>query len=324
MVKSKTKFRDYIGVIVESKTPLWKKGQVKMEIQMTPNGQNTALVYLRNHAIRYYNTFPLKEGILGDIWFKTSKKDKINHALSTPNEFEVKKLSDSIAYIKIPTFSGSQTANVKTLYAKAKPIIESAPYLIIDVRNNGGGSDSNAKPLLDYIYTNPITNDKIDLYVTESNIKVWDQWYASIKHDTINYSSETRQWFVDEIAKMKASKLNSFLLRTKGDTITMNPAINAPKKVVILQNRNCASSCETLLFWAKQSSKTILAGENSGGYVGYGEIGQVKTPCFEFNLYCTMTRYEKQREFEVIGISPNNYLSYNRDWIEQAIDLLKE
>lgn len=64
--------------------------------------------------------------------------------------------------------------------------------------------------------------------------------------------------------------------------------------------------------------------QNSGGYVGYGEISEVKTPNFNVDLGCTMTRFNKQREFEVIGISPKYYLTNQKDWIEQALELLKK
>ena len=40
------------------------------------------------------------------------------------------------------------------------------------VRNNGGGSDRNASPLLKYIYTKPLEEDNVDLYVTKDNIKI--------------------------------------------------------------------------------------------------------------------------------------------------------
>lgn len=123
---------------------------------------------------------------------------------------------------------------------------------------------------------------------------------------------------------MQSVKNKTFITRSKGEIINLDTILKNPVKVAIIMNKYCASSCETLLFWAKESDKTILVGENSGGYVGYGEISEVKTPNFSFDLGCTMTRYNKQREFEVIGISPQYYLTNKKDWIEQAIELLKK
>ncbi|MDG1261529.1 MAG: S41 family peptidase [Flavobacteriales bacterium] len=97
-----------------------------------------------------------------------------------------------------------------------------------------------------------------------------------------------------------------------------------PKKVIIISNKYCASSCESLLFWAMESDKTMIVGENSGGYVGYGEISSVPTPAFKFELGCTITRYNHQRKYEADGIPPAIYLNNEKDWIEQALELLEE
>jgi C-terminal processing protease CtpA/Prc len=112
-------------------------------------------------------------------------------------------------------------------------------------------------------------------------------------------------------------------MRVDNQKIELDSVLAKPSKVAILMNRNCASSCESLLFWAKESDKTILLGENSGGYVGYGEIETSTTPNFNFLLGCTMTRYEKQRQFEAVGIPPTFYLKNDKDWVKQAVKLLK-
>lgn len=325
IIPNKTPLRDYIGVIVASKTKLWKKGQVKLEFkQKGENNNYEAIVYMRNHSIRYNSRFSLKEGILGDSWFKTSLNNKINHATDINYGYDYKIINDSISYLKIPTFSGNETAKIDSLYKASFNKIKKTPYLIIDVRNNGGGSDSNVEPLLEFIYTNKIKTDKLDLYVTENNINVWNKWYKAVKKDTLNYNKERVKWFKNRLDNMKKAKPNSFISISKGGKKSRIFKPNSVKKVAVLYNKNCASSCETLLFDAKQSKKTILVGENSGGYVGYGEVNGVMTPCYKFNLTSTMTRYKKQRKYEVIGITPDYKLNNKKDWITQTISILEK
>lgn len=314
--------RKYIGVITESKTKLWKKGQIKLELNPKSDGSYEAFVYMRNHGLQYNPNFKLVNGVLGDGWFKTLKPNFENPVVNNDWSFYIDVLNDDTAYLRIPTFSHDYSAKLDSLYKAAKPIIEKHPYLIIDVRNNGGGSDSNVNPLLDYIYTQPLKNDNVDIWVTRDNIAQWERWYEEDKKDTINYTKEDIQWYEEQIALMKSVPLNTFVNRSKGEDEVRKINPNKPKKVAILQNKYCASSCETLLFWGKQSTNTILVGENSGGYVGYGEVGNIKTPCYKYDLYTTMTRYQEERKYEVIGISPDYYLSYDKDWIEQTIDLL--
>ncbi|NER19090.1 S41 family peptidase [Spongiivirga citrea] len=326
IIPNKTALRDYVAIIIESKSAIWDKGQVKMEIKKKKTGGLEALVYLRNHSIKFYPNFSLISGVLGTSWFKTSLPIYNDETINAPKGFSYKKIQDSISYIRIPTFSSGYSAKIDSLYQEALPNFKSTPYLIIDVRNNGGGSDTNANPLLKYIYSNPFETDKVDLWVTPDNLKIWEKWTVAAKQDPENYSNDDVAWFENEVMQMKKAKPYSWIPRSKGRKVRLNKNKTAPwiKKVVVITNRNCASSCETLLFWAKKSDKSVLVGENSGGYVGYGEVGTVQTPCYNFTLSCTMTRYQEQRKYEVIGISPDIYFDNQKDWITQAIQVLQE
>jgi C-terminal processing protease CtpA/Prc len=224
--------------------------------------------------------------------------------------------------MRIPTFSGNWTAKLDSFYRANHLQIISKPKLIVDVRNNGGGSDAAAFQLLEYMYSKPFLSDQVDLYVTEENIRKSAEWYEENKGDTINFDAEFMAEILDEIERMKSAPLPSFIERFAQQEIRLDSVLKMPSKVYILQNRYCASTCESLLFWAKESDKVVLLGENSGGYVGYGEISSVKTPHFHFDLGCTMTRFVNQRAFEQTGIPPDIYLDNNSDWLEQVKNLL--
>ena len=322
VIPNKTPFRDYIGVILTSSSKIWKRGQVKLEIKQVDENEYQAFSYLRNHSLRFSGRYKLKNGILGDTWVKTSRTDAKNHATHDDRSYSFKMLNDSIAYLRIPSFSGGESAKIDSLYQIADNKIRDTPYLIIDVRDNGGGSDSNVTPLMPYIYTNPIQGDKVELLVTEDNLNLWKEWQASWEADQVNYSEDQINWIRSEVARMEKAKPNSWITRSKGSKYRTGDVSEYPNSVAIIQNQHCASSCETLLFWAKQSERTILVGENSGGYVGYGENGGLRTPCYDFSLSCTMTRYETQRKYEADGITPDHLLKYDRDWVAQTIELL--
>lgn len=324
VVKNKNEFRDYVGIILESKSPLWKKGQVKFELKKVNKNSYDMLLYMRNHSLKYYKNIKLNNGILNDNWYNITLGIKKSYNLITESELILKEIDNETNYMYIPTFSGDWYAKILEFYKKYDSIIQSKPYLIIDVRNNGGGSDACVYPLLTYIYTKPFYGDNVDVYSTKENIRKSIEWYEQNKKDTINFDKFFFKEITDEIESMKSVPNKTFITRSKGEQIKLDTIVKNPSKIAIITNKHCASSCETLLFWAKESDKTIIVGENSGGYVGYGEISEVKTPNFNFELGCTMTRYNKQREFEVIGISPKYYLTNEKDWVEQTIKLLKK
>ena len=323
VIPNKTPFRDYIGVILESSSKIWKRGQVKLEIRQVGENHYQAFSYLRNHSLRFSGRYQLKNGILGDSWVKTSKEDARNYATNEDRGFYFQRINDSTAYLRVSSFSGYYTAKIDSLYQAVDEEIRQTPHLIIDVRDNGGGSDMNVSPLLPYLYTNPIKGDQVKLLVTEDNLNLWKKWQKEWEADSINFSAEQVEWMRSEVARMEKAKPNTWITRSKGGKHKQKDVSKYPVSVAIIQNKYCASSCETLLFWAKQSSRTILVGENSGGYVGYGENGGLNTPCYNFRLSCTMTRYEEQRKYEADGVTPDYLLEYDRDWIDQTMELLE-
>ncbi len=281
-------------------------------------------LYMRNHTIKYYKNIKLDNGILNDNWFNKNIEERKSYNLLTNKELTFEELGNETNYICIPTFNGNWYSRLNEFYIKSDSLIQSKPYLIIDVRNNGGGNDICVNPLLKYIYTKPFYEDDISIYSTKENIRKSLEWYEKIKTDSINFDNNYLNAVIGEIKQMKSVKNKTFLTRSNGELVALNKPLNNPKKTIIIMNKYCASSCETLLFWALESDKTILVGENSAGYVGYGEIGYVYTPNFNFKLGCTMSRYSKQREFEGIGISPKYYMNNKSDWVEQAVEILKK
>ena len=77
VIKNQTAFRDYIGIIIESKTRLWKKGQVKFELKQVNDSLMDVYLSLKNHRIDYEPAV-IKKGILQlENWKK--QNDSINN-----------------------------------------------------------------------------------------------------------------------------------------------------------------------------------------------------------------------------------------------------
>jgi hypothetical protein len=325
VTRNKTEFRDYVGIVLKSRSKIWKPGQVKFEIRQRGSNDFDAFVYLRNHTLRYFPRFNNIDGILGETWFKDNRKTRVNYSSAASSKLVFSTLNDSTFYLRIPSFQNNLFAKIDSLYQKAFPIIKTKAFLIVDVRNNGGGSDRNIMPLLDLINTHPMIQPMTETYVTKENIKKFERWYNKYVTDSINHSKNDLAETLNKIDKLNTSPLYSFVKNSKfPDTLTFSSRAPSPRKIAILFNRGCASSCETLLFLAKQSSKTILVGENSGGYMAYGEVSGIKTPCFNFSLNCTMTRTKDYLKYERFGIEPDHRLIYDRDWVVQTIDLLQK
>ncbi len=326
IVPDKGTYRDYVGVITESKSRLWQKNQVRFELKRRDDGSFEVFDKDDDHSMNYARKFTLVNGILADRWYKTSLPRRENPVTDASEQADFQIIGDSVAYLRIPWFYVDKTTKIDSIVEVADRRIKKLPYLIIDVRNNGGGSTGNAVKVLDYFYTKPIRMVWSELYATEGNIKKYERLYGIVSQDEKNSGEGYLAFLRDEIAKMKAAPPNTFILRSSEEQyITRDAVLDRPRKVAVLYNKYCGSSCESFLFWAKESEKAVLVGENSGGYVGYGEAFRWDTPCYGFGFRSTMTRYEeKRRRYEADGIPPDHRLNYTDDWIEQTVKILKK
>jgi hypothetical protein len=234
IVKSVNDFRDYAGIIVESKTPLWKKGQVKFELKVVGNNTYDMLLFMKNHSLKYYKNVKLNDGILNDNWFNVSLKNNKSYNLISERQLIFKEIDKETNYMYIPTFSGDWFAKINEFFKKNNKLIESKPYLIIDVRNNGGGSDACVEPLLKYIYTKPFYGDNVDVYSTKENIRKSIEWYEENKSDTINFDKKFFKEITEEIESMKSVPNKTFITRSKGELIKLDSILKNPRKVAII------------------------------------------------------------------------------------------
>ncbi len=51
IIKSKNEFRDYAGIMLNSKNNFWKPGQVKLELQKISDTQYKSILYMRDHSV---------------------------------------------------------------------------------------------------------------------------------------------------------------------------------------------------------------------------------------------------------------------------------
>jgi len=84
------------------------------------------------------------------------------------------------------------------------------------------------------------------------------------------------------------------------------------------------AACEGMIIYAMQSDKVITLGENSGGYLGYGNVKSEMVPCGKYIINSTTTMYSEKSKFEFIGITPQIKLNPDQDWVKSAITVLQK
>ena len=108
------------------------------------------------------------------------------------------------------------------------------------------------------------------------------------------------------------------------NTWTLDSGTVYPKKIALIFNRGTASAGEGMIQYFIQSDKVVTIGENSGGYIGYGNVMNAVVPCDKFTVQSTTTRYLQKSKYEFVGIEPMYKVNKGKDWISFAQEILNK
>lgn len=259
----------------------------------------------------------LLAGLEGDTYVIKIKtpKGKISefmlvHKITTEKEvfpegkgqdtFEFKWLKGSIAYVTLNSFENSSIA---AQFEEKLPELAKAKGVILDVRNNGGGSSAVAKKIIRHF----IDGNVIYGARTYSRLHIpTDKALGSFLQasDTINGKKE---WGLDKKETIKlyeSGKNNRFhTYEYAGDTITAGvQKIIVP--TVILCGNDTASAAEDFLIYADGQKQITKIGQRTNGSTGQPLLIELPGGCSAW--ICTKkTTYKDGREFVGIGIKPD-------------------
>lgn len=156
-----------IGVVVESEIPTWQKGEVCMFLKATefPDSYNVLLSFDKLNML-YRRGLRLQEGSFFSNFRKVNSPG-VNQAMIDPDlePYRIHELQEGISYVWLNSFSNS--AEVKKRRDSLLEELESpniSKSLVIDLRNNGGGSDRISKSVFDAL--KKFTKDKEVFVVT--------------------------------------------------------------------------------------------------------------------------------------------------------------
>lgn len=330
VVKDPSPMHDYIGVMLESKLPEWKKGMLKFEGKLMNDSLLVGTLFMKNQRPKinkeYFLLWNGNNRISGD-WRRvgTPKEEMVQSNSSSSREssavIDAKNLTPNTLYIKIGSFSSDYKSEIDSLLKANEQVLHSTPNLILDLRDNGGGSDNSWQSLIPYIYTNPIKSIGADVLASETTISAYKKLL-----EKKNFSKDDIKDINSRIARMEKGK-GKWITSNEDEIDSSFKPKAFPKKIVILINKWCGSSTEEFLLAAKQSSKVILAGENTIGNLDYSNIVEVPFSCYPYTLVYPTTRSRRlniNQGIDNIGIEPQYHLSDSTDWIKEALKILSK
>lgn len=261
---------------------------------------------LRNSISQQPDTLPLlmdeylRRFKDGHLWLNSTKKGRerfqgilqremvryqAKHKPQTTNMYyTAKPMNDSTYFLRIPSFADSTSNQIIKAHWTD---IMSHPFLIVDLRCNGGGNDQFFDALMSLTYSGPYFTHGVEQYATPDFLAFFKKIIAQEPH---------AEWtdYMQELTDSMKSHLGNYVLRPgmrRLRLISRDTVYSNPRRIGILIHGQNASSAEQYILEAKESEKVVLFGnERTAGVLDLSNVFEIPSPSGWFNLYIPTTR----------------------------------
>lgn len=322
--------RDYVGVVLNSTNKNWQPTDVKFELTINAGASYKVNFMVGDHSIKKTTGKLMGRALLemeglGDwnkVWPEEEKQQPKHDIQAKYNQFHLSYIDD-IPYLRLPDFYSVERSYVDSLMKSHHANILKSDFMIIDVRGNGGGNDATYFPVLPYVLNGPIELPMNGFWLSEYNTQM-----------LIGAMAAGKGLSVEEYAKQRKEEYDGFMAN-KGTAYFQYPEYSwtfktdtlypGPKKIVLLTDKETASSGETFVFRANQSDRVVVYGQNTAGVVdGFNGLSQ-DIGCFEV-IFPTSYRAKdiKENPIDPYGIAPDVFVSEKVDVLNYAIEHMKQ
>ncbi|PRP65826.1 S41 family peptidase [Nonlabens agnitus] len=323
------KAKQFVGVVLESNKDSWNKNDLKFKLTHDFGSTYSAELMMSDHSPKSTKALQISKGRLmfegaKDEWNKVWPESDLEQTPSEVtlkfNEFHFTEV-DGIPYLRFPDFYSVDDKHVDSIMRANHNKLVAADFIIVDVRDNGGGNDSTYYPILPYILSGPIQIPNSGLWMSEGNIQ---QFFDSsdLKGKPIaDFTDEERELY-NHIMSLKGTAFfqeNEYAYTYKPDTLYANP------KKVILLSAGAGSSGETFVYRANQSDKVVVYGQNTGGVVdGFNGLS-TDIGCFKLTYPSSFrSRDVQENPIDPYGIAPDVYVDPEIDVLSYAIEHMRQ
>jgi len=318
------KENDYQGFIIEAANESWKPNEIKFSLLQ----DGKANYYMGDHSL-HEDSYELIEGSIlafkniSSVFIKELPKPKlteneIKSKLDKIEGFYFTKLTERTSLLCISSFDDAHVEKIEKLVSDNQNAIENSENLIIDIRNNLGGTYDAYDEILPYIITNNIRGVGSEFLVTQTLIDGVEDWF-----DDEEGKEMARSWI-----KMFEGKMGEFVNTDTADVLVKEIEIakKSPKQIAVLVNKMTASSGEAFTLEAKQSKKVKILGVPTYGVIDYGSASPFEFGSENYMLVMPTWRSMRLPDYPIdnIGVQPDIYLDKSvKDWIQFAVDYLE-
>jgi Peptidase family S41 len=307
VVKNPSLKQRYDVIVWSALNGLWEKGYLKGAIYQISDSNFLYISYLNKQTA---TCFLLTWDGHGFFSTNTGRWHRRPNFSAEPRQVnlqpELRILQNGNVYLKMPSFLTEYKQPLDSIIVSNADKIKKADHLIIDVRDNLGGSRRVYSEVLKYLYTKPIFIESAWFLSTPEIIKAAKRNMASYPQ-----GSSLNNYYKERIARKEQNLGHLYY-----DTVFQKPS-----RISILVNRRCGSACELFLISAKQSEKVTIFGESSNGAIDRGDAYIFDCGCSNLSVSIPVSKRIPEvykMAIDNIGIPPDVPLQPHKDWIKQV------
>jgi len=219
-------------------------------------------------------------------------------------------LSSSTVLLTLKSFGDEYRLPLIALLQQNHSALAKHSNWIIDVRGNGGGSDSSYDPILAWLLPDETVSVGAMWLATPANLEGHKNFCALYAPG----DSECEKEMQKTIDRVRNAAAGSLVPQRDGGGIAydrqqpLEP--QRPSRIAILIDGECASSCEEFLLAARQSFSVKLIGRSTFGSLDYSNLRPFSLPSGQRLLWYATSQSMRipGLSVDVAGIQPDIYL----------------
>lgn len=314
--------------VIENKRGKLPPGHLKFIVQQF-YGKNYAVFVSESKSrtlVPFYfkNENTIQAGAL--LKFYRLKKYSAGMLINEPDyspRATFQQIEQGVNLVKIPAGTFENDLIMDSLIRENRNALESGRKLIIDVRNNGGGTILPLMRLLKYLYTGPVKDIESKVLCSDDVIKKSRELLSAALNSGLD--SAQINYMNAEIDSFESHKGGWYM--AKPEVTVFDSVYKYPEKVAVIINFGCRSATELMILRFLQSRKVLLFGENTYGAVDYLEFLPYVTPHSRYILRIARTKRvipPGSKSIDNRGIAPDIRIQLKEEkWIDFVTNYLK-
>jgi Peptidase family S41 len=307
------------GVISSGDSTYWFPGQSKFVIIKKGKKEYFSYFLGKDHFFREVQTNIVPNEV---VFGKYGRVFKGGNYFKSISQFQLSQIKKGILYFRIPNFLPENTSIVDSIVHGNHDDLLKASHLILDIRNNQGGSSQSFQSLLPYLLTGPYKISGSKIRKSERNTAS----YTLLSKDS-RFDSAYQKGFADIADSLRACTSGFYTLATDSE-IKPDTVYSYPRKVIFLTNERTGSAAEFILVRTRESKKCIIVGQETYGALDYTDANRVFIPSHPYirinypvirSSRVDWPHYERNS-----GVKPNiNLWNTSSEWVKTIISFIQ-